>query len=70
MWRSLKAFTATNPLAAQPRRAPTPLMKSGLFSNSVLTAYTFFFCCRVRSRTPGPPPFSSMNSTPAASSAS
>jgi hypothetical protein len=22
-----------------------------------------FFCCRFRSRTPGPPPFSSMNST-------
>jgi hypothetical protein len=25
-----------------------------------MTAYTFF-CCRFRSRTPGPPPFSSMN---------
>jgi hypothetical protein len=28
-----------------------------------------FFCCRFRSRTPGPPPFSSMNSTPAISNA-
>jgi hypothetical protein len=28
-----------------------------------------FFCCRFRSRTPGPPPFSSMNSTPADSNA-
>ena len=28
-----------------------------------------FFSCRLRSRTPGPPPFSSMNSTPAASKA-
>jgi hypothetical protein len=28
-----------------------------------------FFDCRLRSRTPGPPPFSSMNSTPAVSSA-
>jgi hypothetical protein len=28
-----------------------------------------FFCCRFRSRTPGPPPFSSMNSTPATSRA-
>ena len=27
------------------------------------------FCCRFRKRTPGPPPFSSMNSTPADSSA-
>jgi len=24
-----------------------------------------FFCCRFRNRMPGPPPFSSMNSTPA-----
>jgi hypothetical protein len=28
-----------------------------------------FFCCRFRNRTPGPPPFSSMNSTPAVSNA-
>jgi hypothetical protein len=28
-----------------------------------------FFCCRFRSRTPGPPPFSSTNSTPADSNA-
>jgi hypothetical protein len=31
--------------------------------------YGFFFCCRFRNRTPGLPPFSSMNSTPAASKA-
>jgi hypothetical protein len=28
---------------------------------SAVTLYVFFFCCRFRSRTPGPPPFSSMN---------
>ena len=32
---------------------------------SLITRDQLFFDCRFRSRTPGPPPFSSMNSTPA-----
>ena len=31
---------------------------------SLITRDQLFFDCRFRSRTPGPPPFSSMNSTP------
>jgi hypothetical protein len=43
--------------------------KGGISCGVVQPPLDPFFCCRFRNRMPGPPPFSSMNSTPAASNA-
>jgi hypothetical protein len=48
------------------RRSGRPFVASTIVTKACVCNYSLlepFFCCRFRSRTPGPPPFSSVNST-------
>jgi hypothetical protein len=66
-WENSRTVVKTSCLLHRPVRPAATLVTKACVCNYSLREP--FSCCRFRSRTPGPPPFSSMNSTPADSNA-
>ena len=66
-WENSRTVVKTSCLLHRPVRPAVTIVTKACVCNYSLREPVF--CCRFRSRTPGPPPFPSMNSTPADSNA-